>query len=100
MTIGEALAGARLSVETVTGTVMLKVPKGSNTGTVLRLRGKGVPSVGAAGKTGAGDHLLELQVMLPPSPDDAFIQSVMAWEAAHPYDPRASGQSKTTGAPA
>ena len=83
VTLAEAMAGKKVAVETVTGTVNLAVPKGSNTGTILRLRGKGVPSKG-----GNGDHLVELQVCLPASPDEDFIRSVVEWEAKHPYDPR------------
>ena len=83
VTPGEALAGAKLTIATASGTVTLAVPKGSNTGTMLRLRGKGVPS-----KNGNGDHVVELRIILPASPDDEFIQSIVAWEAKHPYDPR------------
>ena len=83
VTLAEAMAGAKVAVETVTGTVNLAVPKGSNTGTILRLRGKGVPSKG-----GYGDHLVEVRVSLPASPDDVFIRSIVEWEAKHPYDPR------------
>ena len=84
ITIGEALAGARLRVSTVSGAVEFSVPKGSNTGTVLRLRGKGVPSLG-----GDGDHLVELHVVLPDAPDEDLVRCVTDWEAKHPYNPRA-----------
>jgi DnaJ-class molecular chaperone len=83
VTPGEALAGAKARVETVSGPVELAVPKGSNTGRILRLRGKGVPLPG-----GNGDHLVELQVVLPDHPDDELIRAVTEWEAKHPYDPR------------
>ena len=87
VTISEALSGGKVPVPTVSGIVQLSVPKGSNTGTVLRLRGKGVPS-----PSGNGDHLVELQVVLPATPDDELIQLVAAWEALHPYDPRRSSE--------
>ena len=90
VTIGQALAGAKVPVETVTGTVQVTVPKGSTTGTLLRLRGKGVAS---GSKT--GDHLVELKVMLPHQPDDDFVRSVVAWEATHPYDPRTGREVKS-----
>ena len=83
VTLGEALGGAKLEVETVSGKVNLTVPKGSHTGTRLRLRGKGVPS-----KAGAGDHFVELQVILPDHPDDDLVRAVVDWETKHPYDPR------------
>jgi len=83
VTLGEALGGAKVPVETVSGMVNLAVPKRSNSGTKLRLRGRGVPS-----KSGAGDHVVTLEIVLPTSPDDEFIQSVVQWEAKHPYNPR------------
>ena len=86
VTLGEAPAGAKVPVETVSGTVSLTIPKGSNTGAKLRLRGKGAPFAG-----GTGDQFVEIKIVLPTQPDDAFVQSVVDWETKHPYDPR-SGQ--------
>jgi DnaJ-class molecular chaperone len=83
VTIGEALAGAKVRVPTVLGFVEMAVPKGANSGTVLRLRGKGVPSASKP-----GDHFVELEIVLPANPDAALIDAVTAWEAAHPYNPR------------
>jgi len=42
VTLPEAVLGARIQVPTIDGAVSLKVPKGSNTGTTLRLKGKGI----------------------------------------------------------
>jgi DnaJ-class molecular chaperone len=89
LTLGEALAGAKLPVETVSGVVQLTIPRGSKTGSILRLRGKGV-----AAKSGHGDHLVELQVILPDHPDDALIKAVTEWEAQHPYHPRGAEEAK------
>ena len=83
VTPGEALAGAKVRVATVSGDVELAVPKGSNTGTILRLRRKGVTSAG-----GNGDHLVELQVMLPNHPDEELVRCITEWEAKHAFDPR------------
>ena len=83
VTAGEALAGAKVRVDTVSGAVELAIPKGSNTGTILRLRGKVVPS-----KDKRGDHLVELKIVLPDQPDDELIRCITEWEAKHPYDPR------------
>jgi DnaJ-class molecular chaperone len=83
VTIGEALGGAKVSVPTVAGTVDMTLPKGANSGSLLRLRGKGVPL-----PRGAGDQFVELRVMLPTTPDAALIQAVEHWETANPYNPR------------
>ena len=54
VTLKEAVAGGKVPVPTLSGTVNLSVPANSNTGTVLRLKGKGVP---AHGGQPAGDTL-------------------------------------------
>src|SRR5437016_2863858 len=42
VSLAEAVLGARVSVPTVTGPVTMTIPKGSDSGTQLRLRGKGI----------------------------------------------------------
>ncbi len=86
ITLNEALSGGSVPVDTITGPVNLKIPKHSNTGRVLRLRGKGVQ-----GKV-KGDHLVELQVTMPPHPDEALEKAVSEWESQHPYNPRGGGR--------
>jgi DnaJ-class molecular chaperone len=88
LTLGEALGGTKLPVETVSGVVQLTIPRGSKTGSILRLRGKGVRA-----KSGPGDHLVELSVILPDDPDDALINAVAEWEAKHPYNPRRTSET-------
>jgi len=61
VSLGEALNGVSVRVETVEGPVDVKVPKGAKEGTKLRLRGKGVPR-GKAG--GRGDWTLLLNCRL------------------------------------
>ena len=50
ITVKEAALGAEVRTPTTTGGVMLKIPKRSNTGDVLRLRGKGVKRRGGRGR--------------------------------------------------
>lgn len=83
VTLAEALRGAKVTVPTLHGPVAMTVPKGATTGTVLRLRGKGMPHA-----QGQGDQYVRLEVALPPAPDAELAQAVERWEAAHPYDPR------------
>lgn len=83
ITLGEAVLGAKVTVPTVDGRVALTVPPGSNTGTVLRLKGKGVP----AGKT-RGDQLVSLRVVLPDQPDNELETFLRSWSAKYPYDVR------------
>jgi DnaJ-class molecular chaperone len=85
VTLPEAVLGGAVTVPTVHGTVTLKVPPGSNTGTTLRLKGKGLP---AQGVEPAGDQLARLQVVLPERSDRELAAFLERWAAAHPYDPR------------
>lgn len=87
ITIGEALSGGKVRVRTVSGTVSVTVPKHSNTGDTLRLRGKGVMNR-ATGKR--GDHLIELRIVLPKMGSEELAEFVANWERQHPYDPRAA----------
>ena len=62
LTFTEAYRGAEIEVGTIHGPVRAKVPPGTNSGRVFRLRGKGVRNV----KTRAyGDHLYEVQIVVP-----------------------------------
>ena len=83
VTLAEAVLGARIRVPTPTGPVILTVPKGSNTGAVLRLKGKGVPRRG-----GHGDELVKLKVTLPPEPNPELEAFLSTWAPGTSYDPR------------
>ncbi|WP_339630263.1 J domain-containing protein [uncultured Sneathiella sp.] len=82
ISLPEAVLGATVKVPTVDGTVNLKVPAGSNTGTTLRLKGKGV------GKTDRGDQLVKLKVVLPEKQDSELQDLVAKWSEKHDYDAR------------
>lgn len=80
ITLAEAVEGGRITVPTLSGRVSLAVPKGSNTGTVLRLKGQGIKG---------GDQYVTLKLALPEPVDDELARFVCDWSARHPYDPRA-----------
>ncbi len=86
ITLAEAAGGAKIDVPTTDGSVVMTVPKNANSGTRLRLKGKGV----AAGKAGKrGDQYVTLRVVLPEKPDDELVEFLDRWERENPYDPRA-----------
>lgn len=84
ITLGEAVLGGRVEVATVDGSVNLSVPKGSNTGTRLRVRGKGVPIAGG----GRGDQYVTLKVVLPATSDPELTRFIEEWAPQHPYTVR------------
>jgi DnaJ-class molecular chaperone len=82
ITLKEAVLGARVEVPTLSGTVQMTVPPNSNTGSVLRLKGKGIAS-----GSQAGDFYVKLVVTLPERPDAELKKFAEGWQAS--YDPRA-----------
>jgi molecular chaperone DnaJ len=64
ITIPEAIRGATIEVPTLTGTKRIRVPPGTQHGTVQRLRGEGPPKLGGRGR---GDLRYKLQIDVPSS---------------------------------
>ena len=64
ITFTQAALGAELMVKTLDGEEKLKVPMGTQTGTVFRLKGKGMPQLGGRGK---GDLFVSVSVITPTS---------------------------------
>ena len=83
ITIDEAVLGGKVEVPTITGRVFATVPPGSNTGQTLRLKGRGIKS-----KSGTGDQLVKLSVVLPERIDEELKGFTERWREAHRYDPR------------
>jgi DnaJ-class molecular chaperone len=69
----------------VHGKVAMKIPPGSNTGTTLRLKGKGIANRKSGDK---GDQYVRLKVALPDKPDTELRNFVERWSAGHGYSPR------------
>jgi DnaJ-class molecular chaperone len=83
VSLAEAVLGGRVAVPTVTGPVTMTIPKGSDTGTQLRLRGKGIQR-----KNGPGDQYVTLKVVVGPSSDPELADFLEKWAPRHPFDPR------------
>ena len=64
ITFGQAALGAEVKVNTLSGEQSLKVPAGTQTGTVFRVRGQGMPVLGGRGK---GDLFVSVSVITPTS---------------------------------
>ncbi|GAA0530808.1 DnaJ-class molecular chaperone [Rhizomicrobium palustre] len=83
VTLKEAVLGGKVPVRTLSGTVALSIPPGSNSGKVLRLKGKGIP---ASGQERTGDLYVRLIVTLPEGEDKELKSFIEKWGAD--YDPR------------
>ncbi|MBI4080463.1 MAG: DnaJ domain-containing protein [Candidatus Levybacteria bacterium] len=58
----QASLGTEIQVKTISGDVTLRIPSGTQPGTVFRLRGHGVPYIRGSGK---GDHYVKIKVSIP-----------------------------------
>ncbi len=87
--LADAVLGGKISVPTPAGPVTMKVPKWSNTGAVLRLKGKGVPR----GDNTRGDEYVTLKVMLPDKPDPELERLIAQWRSAKETHSQASAEA-------
>ena len=87
VSLAEAVLGARIEVPTVTGPVTMTIPKGSDTGTRLRLRGKGIHRKRRGHET-TGDQYVTLKVAIGASDDAELAAFLKGWADKHPTDPR------------
>ena len=84
----EAALGATVPTPTLGGTVELRIPPGSQSGTRLRLRGRGI-----AGQP-PGDQYAVLKVVVPPAATPAARELYERMQRELPFDPRADLQSR------
>jgi curved DNA-binding protein len=79
VTVGEAMRGAKVRVPTLDGDVTLRIPPRTQSGAVLRLRGKGAPVRGKRGER--GDLLARVSIRLPEG--DVNEATLVALEQAY-----------------
>jgi DnaJ-class molecular chaperone len=84
VSLTEAVLGGRIEVPTRTGNVSLAIPPRSDSGTRMRLRGKGIPA--HAGRA-AGDQYVTLKVTIGPA-DSALEAFLQGWEPGRTFNPR------------
>lgn len=74
VTVAEASLGAKIEVPTIDGRAQVRIPPGTNSGKVLRLREKGAPSAQHSGRR--GDQLVEVRVIVP-RPEDERVRHLL-----------------------
>ncbi|MBN8809609.1 MAG: DnaJ domain-containing protein [Sphingomonas sp.] len=79
ISLSEAVLGGSVRVPTAEKAVMLTIPKGSSSGKVLRLKGKGFHRKSGGPNGARGDQLVTLMVDLPVD-DDALVEFVQGWQ--------------------
>lgn len=85
VTLKEAALGAQIEVPTIGGLVTMSVPKGSNTGTTLRLRDRGI----CDRKSGQRGHqFINLKVVLPAAEEPELVAFLETWQPKTEQNPR------------
>ncbi len=82
ISVPDAVLGGKVECPTPDGPVSVTVPKGSNSGQIMRLRGKGAYAGG-----GRGDLKARLMVMLPETTDPILLRIAEDWRSSRPYKP-------------
>src|ERR1700676_3018402 len=83
VTLYEAALGAKVRVPTLDKPVEVTIPPWTSSGRTFRLKGKGFPA-----KTGRGDLLATVRIVLPERSDAELEALMKKWRSDHPYDPR------------
>lgn len=79
----EAISGAEISVPTMWGPVMLKIPSGVSTGSKLRIKNKGVQK-----GSEIGNQIVKLKVVIPKVITPELSAAIASWKGAFDYNPR------------
>lgn len=85
VTVTEAALGAHVEVPAPDGPVTIEIPAGTQTGQRFRLRKRGVPRLGEAGR---GDLFVEARVVVPRIDDDRSRELLRELARLNPEDPR------------
>jgi len=83
ITLYEAVLGAKVRAPTLDKPVEITIPPWTSGGRTFRLKGKGFPA-----KTGRGDLLVTVRVVLPDKSDAELDALMKTWQGDKPYDPR------------
>ncbi|MFN0107929.1 MAG: molecular chaperone DnaJ [Blastocatellia bacterium] len=85
VTLPEAALGAKIEVPTVSGKAQLRIPPGTQSGQVFRLKEKGAPSL--RGST-HGDQYVEIKIVLPKIIDEDSKELLKQFANRNPENPR------------
>lgn len=77
--IHESVLGKKIRVPTIHGTIEMAIPKGADSNTTLRIKGKGIKG---------GDQYVTLKLVMPHSIDTELERTIQHWAEQHAYNPR------------
>lgn len=84
ITVDEAVLGGKIEVATIANRVQLSLPKGTSSGRMFRLKGKGVHNA----KSGeVGDQIVTVRIVMPEEVDEDLAYFFSTWRKKRKYDP-------------
>ncbi len=86
VTVYEAALGKKIEIPTIDGTAEMTIPPGVQSGTRLRLKGKGVTNLKTKVR---GDQYIEIRIAMPDKISEEDRKKYEELEKSHPYNPRA-----------
>jgi molecular chaperone DnaJ len=86
LTVTEAALGTKIEIPTIDGPAVVRIPPGTQSGQVLRMRGRGAPSLLNPGLR--GDQYTEVRVVVPRVADERSKQILRELAKLNPEDPR------------
>ncbi|MDT8412609.1 MAG: molecular chaperone DnaJ [Vicingaceae bacterium] len=87
----DAALGTSIEIPTVDGKVKVKIEPGTQSGKVLRLKGKGLPNIQGYGK---GDFLIYINVWTPQQLSKSEIETLEKLRTSENFQPKLSGKEK------
>ena len=92
ISFSEATLGAKIEVPTLNGTALVTIPPGTQTGTVFRLKGKGMPDLRGYGN---GDQFVKVQIVTPTKLSAEQKEMLRKFSESVDGDVRGASQRKT-----
>lgn len=88
LSVPQATLGATIDIPTISGKAKIDIPAGTQPGKVLRLRGKGLPTINSYGTTtGTGDIIVNVSVYIPETLDKSekkFMEEALKSDSFQP----------------
>jgi molecular chaperone DnaJ len=88
LTVSEAALGTKIEVPTIDGRAIVRIPPGTQSGQIFRMRGCGAPSLLNPGMR--GDQFVEVKVLVPRVADERSKQILRELAKLNPEDPRST----------
>ncbi len=95
LSVPTAALGGTVEIPTIDGKAKIKIEPGTQPGKVLRLRGKGLPSINNYGyNTGRGDLLVHVSIYIPETLTKEERQALEKWQEAENFQPNMTLKEK------